>query len=175
MALGASSDSWDNGSPYAPSVHRLPNGSYCMFYQAMQRTAGQPPAQDCRSGGNATANATQAHTCDLPLLVIARPFLTDCSWLQRRHRGWSPHRHCNRLHTRWGKQSKATRQLLVIYRPYLTDCLRLQPWLRTRAPLFYDSVSLGPSTTSCVDEQDATALIKADGSVLIMYLSSWNL
>jgi hypothetical protein len=79
VALGASTDVWDNGSPSSASVHRLPNGTYCMFFQAMQKTSGQPPAQDCRPGGTATANTTVG-TGDGRRIGIAFAATLDGPW-----------------------------------------------------------------------------------------------
>lgn len=119
LALGPSPDAWDNGSPFAPSVHRLPNGTYVMFYQAMLSTSDQPAVPDCGSG-NPTASATVG-TGDGRRIGIA-----------------------------------------------LADRLD-GPWRRASTPLFHSSAPPNPNATLCVDEQDPTPIIKADGSVLIMY------
>ena len=60
-SAGGAITPWDIGSPYAPSVHRLPNGSYVMFYQAMLRASGQPAAQDCLSNSTVYTNHSKAN------------------------------------------------------------------------------------------------------------------
>ena len=146
VALGAvgSDTAWDNGSPYGPSVHRLPNGTYVMFYQAMLRTSGQPPSQDCSptagSGAHGQKNGSAAGpagpndpnatvgTGDGRRIGVALADSLDGPW----RRSSTP----------------------------LLHGTSLQPTGSTTTN----------AQTVCVDEQEPAVLIKQDGSVLIM----WN-
>eukprot|EP00039_Didymoeca_costata_P002227 m.58391 g.58391 ORF g.58391 m.58391 type:complete len:368 (+) comp11179_c0_seq1:465-1568(+) len=58
VALGPRDTAWDSGAIHGPTIHRLPNKTYALFYMGFEKNWPQAGHPNCTSGGPTWSNNT---------------------------------------------------------------------------------------------------------------------